>query len=45
MLRKVLSHFFSKKILGPTKAIGVLSPPYLVMENLSVPSIYTEVLG
>ena len=33
-----------KKKLGFSKAIGVLSPPYLVMGNLSVPSIYTEVL-
>jgi hypothetical protein len=44
MLRKVLSHFFSKTILGLSKAIGVFGPPYLVMENLSVLSISLEVL-
>ena len=27
MLRKVFSHLFSKKILGPTKAIGVFESP------------------
>ena len=42
MLRKVFSPFFSKKILGLSKAIGGY---YLVMENLSVPSISLEVLG
>ena len=40
MVRKVFSHFFSKKILGLSKAIGVF-----VMGNLSVPSISLEVLG
>ena len=42
MLRKVFSHFFSKKILGLSKAIWVFVSPYLVMENLSVPSISIE---
>ena len=44
MLRKVFSHFFSKKILDLSKAIGGFESPYLVMENLSVPSISLEVL-
>ena len=35
-----------KKILGISKAIyGFLSPPYYVFDNLSVLSIYSEVLG
>ena len=45
MVRKVFSHFFSKKILGLSKAIRVFESPYLVMGNLSVPSISLEVLG
>ena len=34
----------TKKILGISKAIRVLSPPYYVFGNLSVQSIYSEVL-
>ena len=45
MLRKVFSHFFSKKILGLSKAIGGIESPYLVMENLSVQSISLDVLA
>ena len=44
MLRKVFSHFFSKTILGLSKAIEIFESPYLVMGNLSVPSISLEVL-
>jgi hypothetical protein len=50
MFSLVSSKFLAMRImlysvcLGLSKAIGFLCPPYLVMENLSVPSIPLEVL-
>ena len=45
MLRKVFSHFFSKKKYWVSVKVKFLNPPNLVMGNLSVPSISIEVLG
>ena len=42
--RKYFHTFFQKKLLGLSKAIGGFESPYLVMENVSVPSISLEVL-
>jgi hypothetical protein len=44
-LGKYFHTIFQKKILGLSKAIGVFESPYLVMGNLSVPSISLEALG
>ena len=44
MIRKVSSHFFSKTKLDLMKAIRGFESPYLVLENLNVPSISLEVL-
>ena len=44
-LGKYFDIFFSKKILGLSKVIGVSESPYLVKKNLSVPSISKEVFA
>ena len=43
--KEIIFTIILKKILVLSKAIGFLSPPYFVLDNLSVPSISSEVLG
>ena len=45
MHRKVFSPKKIRGILGISKDIGFLSPPYYVFDNLSGLSIYVEVLA